>query len=275
MAEYERGFARERGTDGRAGSWKEDLAHYCRGMELGSQEAKFKVALCHSSGLNTGLDDDEEALRLKASTMLKCQARRLCSPVSIVLMKARAMKMKKINAQAIALLSHAANDSLTARAASFYLNDPDTQAKGQALFDSCLPKVRELAAAGDVDAAWRMGFCYKWGEGVAKDLSAAIKWYTIAASQGCLHSQYRLAEALCDGIWTIQHQQEAARWLDASFDQGMSRVDDGDWFATHHYIEGCKADEQSSADALMHFEKAVNTATGARLFAWATTTCSA
>lgn len=47
VVEYQLGLAHERGTDGKAPSWKEAFVHYSKAMELGNDLATYKVALCY------------------------------------------------------------------------------------------------------------------------------------------------------------------------------------------------------------------------------------
>ena len=55
-------------------------------------------------------------------------------------------------------------------------------------------RLRQAAAQGDSEAQFNLGRVYDNGEGVAKDLAEAVKWYRLASEQGLAEAQSALAE---------------------------------------------------------------------------------
>jgi TPR repeat protein len=53
--------------------------------------------------------------------------------------------------------------------------------------------LRQAAEQGYAPAQNALGFCYEFGDGVEKDLKKAIEWYTKAAEQGDARAQNNLA----------------------------------------------------------------------------------
>ena len=73
-----------------------------------------------------------------------------------------------------------------------------TSNRGQAVHEMCesLTKAVELyeksANLGDSSAMFNLGYCYKEGDGVIKNLNQAREWYTKAAAQGDAEAQTQL-----------------------------------------------------------------------------------
>ena len=57
-----------------------------------------------------------------------------------------------------------------------------------------------------------MGVCYKYGNGVEKNLEETIKWYTKAANQGYAQAQYYLGKAYDKGDGVEKNDSEAMKW---------------------------------------------------------------
>ena len=53
-----------------------------------------------------------------------------------------------------------------------------------AVLGGCGDKIRERAERGDAEAQYDLALAYYKGEGVAKDLEEAVKWFRKAADQG-------------------------------------------------------------------------------------------
>ena len=49
------------------------------------------------------------------------------------------------------------------------------------------------AVQGDAEAAFRVGYAFEKGEGVAQNEKEAVRWYTIGANHGGMQCQYNLA----------------------------------------------------------------------------------
>ena len=76
------------------------------------------------------------------------------------------------------------------------------------------------AKQGDMHAQNNLGNCYYKGEGVAKDFSNALKWYKKAAEQGHEDSQYMLGICYYNGEGVSKDLSEAVKWFKKSADQG-------------------------------------------------------
>ena len=58
---------------------------------------------------------------------------------------------------------------------------------------------KKVADEGDADAQYNLGVCYKYGKGVEKDETEAIKWIRKAAEQGYAMAQCNLGVCYKDG----------------------------------------------------------------------------
>lgn len=68
------------------------------------------------------------------------------------------------------------------------------EAYDQGDYATTFAESRPLAAAGDADAQYILGFLYERGEGVARDLTRAYAWYGLAARQGDAFAAQALAQ---------------------------------------------------------------------------------
>ena len=69
-----------------------------------------------------------------------------------------------------------------------------------------------MAAQGDADSQYRLGFKYYTGKGVKQDYSEAFRWYLKAANQGHFEAQNNLGAQYDKGKGVKQHSAEASRW---------------------------------------------------------------
>jgi TPR repeat protein len=79
---------------------------------------------------------------------------------------------------------------------------------------------RKAADQGDAKAQYSMGFCYGNGEGVAKDAVEAAKWWRKAAEQGLAKAQVNLGVCYRDGVGLAKDEVEAAKWWRKAAEQG-------------------------------------------------------
>jgi hypothetical protein len=120
-----------------------------------------------------------------------------------------------INSRLLIVL--AAVVSLSARAdfneaTRAYLLGDYEKARYEALID---------ATDGKPEAQMLLGQLYFNGEGVEKDLEAAMYWYEKAATQGFVDAQYRLGSLYFDGKHDIPKDYDKAyRWLQLAQDNG-------------------------------------------------------
>ncbi len=87
-----------------------------------------------------------------------------------------------------------------------------------------LQEVLKKAEQGDAKAQFNLGLCYDKGEGVAKDVAEAVKWYRKAADQGVAAAQYNLGVCYQDGDGVTKDACEAVKWYLKAADQGDVRA---------------------------------------------------
>ena len=83
---------------------------------------------------------------------------------------------------------------------------------------------RELAAAGDAEAAFRLGLSYDLGLGRAPDPVKAFRWYLDAAHQGHSAAQFNVGVMLDAGIGVPRGRSAAATWYARSAAKGFPRA---------------------------------------------------
>ena len=71
----------------------------------------------------------------------------------------------------------------------------------------------------DADAQNKLGDIYRCGQGVAIDLNAAVYWYNLAASQGCVAAQYSLALMYRFGLGVNCSKEDALKWYELAIEQ--------------------------------------------------------
>lgn len=75
-----------------------------------------------------------------------------------------------------------------------------------------LGRVRDLAAAGDVEAAFLMGTAYDEALGVEEDFPEAMRWYLRAARHGHVLAVHNVGNMYRDGRGVAVDHGRAARW---------------------------------------------------------------
>jgi len=70
-----------------------------------------------------------------------------------------------------------------------------------------------LAQKGDANAAYNLAVIHEHGDGVAKNLTEALKWYRVAAEKGDRESQSRLGTMYLNGEGTAKNEKEGWRWI--------------------------------------------------------------
>jgi hypothetical protein len=71
---------------------------------------------------------------------------------------------------------------------------------------------RPLAFAGEAWARAFLGTSYFLGTGVTQSYAEALKWYRLAAEQGCGHAQFNLGFMYQTGEGVTQDDAEALKW---------------------------------------------------------------
>ena len=76
----------------------------------------------------------------------------------------------------------------------------------------------------DPETQFDIGNKYYHGEGVAQDYNEAIKWYFLAADQGCAPAQNDLGLSYTKGHGVNQNDYTAMGWFRRAADQGNSEA---------------------------------------------------
>ena len=79
-------------------------------------------------------------------------------------------------------------------------------------YERALESWEKAAAAGDVQAAYRLGAAYADGAVVKQDYREARKWYRLAAEAGDAEAQFDLGSIYDNGFEVQKSAAEAARW---------------------------------------------------------------
>ncbi|MGN0884524.1 MAG: caspase family protein [Candidatus Spyradosoma sp.] len=88
-------------------------------------------------------------------------------------------------------------------------------------------QIREWRAAANRGEAWaqyNLGLCYKFGNGVEKDLREAVRWFRRAAEQGDAQAQFNLGACYANGEGVEEDLFEAWHWFSLAADQGYSNA---------------------------------------------------
>ncbi len=85
---------------------------------------------------------------------------------------------------------------------------------------AALKYLEGLANSSDPAAQLDLGWMYENGEGVAKDLAQAVRWYRKAADQGMDRAQYNLGVMYLAGEGLSKDPAEALSWFRKAAEQG-------------------------------------------------------
>jgi TPR repeat protein len=91
-------------------------------------------------------------------------------------------------------------------------------------FAGALLLLRPLADQGDAWAQTSIALMYRDGEGVAKNLAEAAKYYRLAAEQGDVAGQFEIAIMYEIGEGVAQSYTEAAAWYKRAADRGHAEA---------------------------------------------------
>ena len=87
-------------------------------------------------------------------------------------------------------------------------------------YNSSVQYQYEAAKRGHAEAQRSVGYCYKYGLGVTKDVYEAVKWYRKAAEQGESTAQNLLGCCYYEGSGVTQDYYEAVKWFRKAAEQG-------------------------------------------------------
>jgi len=77
---------------------------------------------------------------------------------------------------------------------------------------SKIVEIQALAEAGDLEAQYKLGNCYRVGDGVSRDDVKATMWYRKAANQGHVYAIKCMENACRSGLGIKVNLIEAASW---------------------------------------------------------------
>lgn len=118
--------------------------------------------------------------------------------------------------------------------------------------DEALKMYRKAARAGDDDAQFSLGYCYKEGNGVQQDYKEAVKWYRLAAEQGNVFAQNNLGVCYETGQGVTQDYDKAVKWYRKSAEQGGKVAQ---YNLGLYYSDGKGGLPQDYEEAVMWFRK--------------------
>lgn len=91
--------------------------------------------------------------------------------------------------------------------------------------EAIAPKaVRQLAEAGDANAAFEVASRFADGRGVTKDYASAARWFEKAAAQGMAPAQYRLGMQYEKGLGVARDAVMAEVWYRKAAEKGNARA---------------------------------------------------
>ena len=111
---------------------------------------------------------------------------------------------------------------------------------------------RKAAEQGNASAQCCLGLCYEYGEGVLKDMSEAVKWYRKAAEQGDANAQCNLGWCYERGEGVPKDMAEAVKWYRKAAEQGDTG---GQCRLGRCYVKG-EGVAKDSTEAMKWFRKA-------------------
>ncbi|MDC1000973.1 tetratricopeptide repeat protein [Alphaproteobacteria bacterium] len=101
--------------------------------------------------------------------------------------------------------------------------------------DKTFADTKKQAEQGDATAQYELGYMYNFGEGVAEDKEAAVKWYRLAADQGDVGAQFNLGVLYFFGEGVAEDKEAAEKWYRLAAEQGYA---DGQWALGFMYDNG-------------------------------------
>jgi hypothetical protein len=96
-----------------------------------------------------------------------------------------------------------------------YIHIKIDQKKGYKLF-------RVAADENNSDGQYNVGLCYKYGEGVTKNVKEATKWFLLAANNDHTLAQVQLGEIYMLGIECKMNTAEGIKWYTKASDNGST-----------------------------------------------------
>ena len=89
-------------------------------------------------------------------------------------------------------------------------------------FEEAVEWYLKAAEQGNADAQYELGVCYRYGDGVPRNISEAVKWYLKAAERGNMKAQYEAGRHYYSGLGVPKDVDEAVKWYRKAAAQGHS-----------------------------------------------------
>ena len=110
--------------------------------------------------------------------------------------------------------------------------------------------LKSAAEEGNVEAQFKLGRCYYYGEGVEQDKAEAVKWYRKAAEQGNADAQSSLAFCYALGEGVPKDRNEYRKWLRKAAEQ--EKIESQEDLAADYWLN----DPRDIAEAIKWWRKA-------------------
>ncbi|HEV2394340.1 MAG TPA: SEL1-like repeat protein [Verrucomicrobiae bacterium] len=85
-------------------------------------------------------------------------------------------------------------------------------------------KLKAAAEKGDADAQWRLGECYREGEGGNQDFKEAFKWHSLASENGHAEAAFRLGTYFGNGHGVEKDLQKAKEMYELAASRGSANA---------------------------------------------------
>lgn len=103
--------------------------------------------------------------------------------------------------------------------------DPAARAREEAQRAQAIAEVTRRAEAGDANAQVALGKSLHWGNGMAQDEAASVKWFRKAAEAGHADGQFCLGIAYFEGHGIARDVVQAYRWTLIAASQGHEQAE--------------------------------------------------
>lgn len=87
-------------------------------------------------------------------------------------------------------------------------------------YEKAIPLLQKAANMGEPEAAYNLGVCYQFGNGIEKNDSLATHWYLISANKGWLDGQYKMSYAYLRGVGVPKDESKAFQYALLCAEQG-------------------------------------------------------
>ena len=103
-----------------------------------------------------------------------------------------------------------------------------------------IKQLRSLAESGKAEAQYYLAFRYSKGDGVARNINEAMRWYRLSAAQGYAAAQHALGIIFNNGEGGVTRDyREAMKWYRLAADKGyaLAQTNLGGMYGQGHGVE--------------------------------------